>query len=297
MSQSFFSVIISSLLLFSALFPSLYGEDRLMLISVAPYLEVAKKLGGSDIEVQVIVPAGASSHTYEPTPKQILQATKAQIFFRIGEPFEERAARAILYQNPNLVIVDLRDDLDLIFESYLSEEPDKQHYHGHDPHIWTSPRMMQQQVEYMAEALQAIYPELKEKIAFNAKTLLQDLVDLDLKIAQILQGKEGSYVFVSHPAYGYFCRDYNLNQVAIEFEGKEPTQKQMNILVKEARMLGISRIFTQPQYGFKGPDLIARQIGAKLITLDPYSPDYFASMTHIAREFAEAATPATKNHE
>ena len=92
---------------------------------------------------------------------------------------------------------------------------------------------------------------------------------------------------VSHPAYAYFCRDYQLKQLSIEFEGKDPTPQKLTKILTQARNEHIRRIYIQLQYNNKGAKLIAREIGAEVITLDPYSEQFFASMREIAKAFSQ----------
>ena len=92
---------------------------------------------------------------------------------------------------------------------------------------------------------------------------------------------------VSHPAYAYFCRDYNLTQLSIEFEGKDPTPFQLTAILNKARDAHIKKIFIQAQYNSKGARLFAKELGAEVVMLGPYAEDYIHSMLEIARRFAE----------
>jgi zinc transport system substrate-binding protein len=91
---------------------------------------------------------------------------------------------------------------------------------------------------------------------------------------------------VSHPAYAYFCRDYQLKQLSIEFEGKDPSPRQLTSVLTRARQAGIKTVFIQMQYNNKGAQLIAKELGAKIVTLDPYAENYFIMMREIASHFA-----------
>ncbi|MBS0636734.1 MAG: zinc ABC transporter substrate-binding protein [Verrucomicrobia bacterium] len=265
-----------------------FSADRVALVSMAPYVGMVKELTGDQVKIELLVPAGFSAHTYEPTPKQILNAAKASIWFTVQEPFEVRALQALTSENPKLVLVDLRQGLELIG----GHDHDHGHgcscSHGADTHIWMSPKMMQVQVNHMAAMLKEVFPELSDTIDKNRPLLVDKLKNLDSTIRSILEPHKGEVVFVAHPAYGYFCREYGLTQQSIEFEGKDPTPKHIYSLVKEAKDDKISTIFTQNQYSTKAAELVAKEVGAKLVMLDPYSEDYFTSMKKIADSFAEA---------
>lgn len=255
-----------------------------VLVSVAPHRFFVEKIADDTVNVQLMVPAGASAHTYEPSPRQMLTASQADIWFRIGEQFESRAIQALKSHNPNLQVVDLRQGLDLI-----RTDP-----HGHrgccpgseDLHFWLSARLAQIQAQTIAEALSQAYPQYCELYKRNLEEFLNELKQLDTDIQTLLAPLQNRSVLVSHPAYGYFCRDYNLQQYSIEVEGKDPTPQQMTKLLRLARDLKIKMIFIQPQYNNKAAQLVARDIGAKIVTLDPYSQYYFKSMLEIAHAFS-----------
>jgi zinc transport system substrate-binding protein len=268
-------------LLFSA---STYANERIALVSMAPYVEMVDELTNKEVRVELLVPAGFNAHTYEPTPKQILNAAKASIWFTIGELFEERAQKALKAENPKLAVIDLRQGLSLMD----GHEHDDGHICSADTHIWMSPKMMVVQVELMAKSLEKVFPELASSIQDNKGKLVEKLNALDSEIHAILDSHKGEVIYVSHPAYGYFCREYGLHQESIEFEGKDPSPKHLYNLIEEAKEDKVRTIFTQKQYSTKAAELVAKEVHAKISLLDPYSEHYFTSMMQIAKSFAEA---------
>lgn len=257
-----------------------------ILVSVAPHKFFVEKIAKDTVEVYLMVPAGASSHTYEPTPRQMITASKGQIWFCIGETFEKRAIQALKSYHPDLEIIDMKQNLDLI-----STDP----AHGHrgccpgnvDLHFWLSARQAQIQAQTIANALIKAYPQHAAFYRTNLQTFQQELQHLDQEIQALLAPLKTRHILVSHPAYGYFCRDYALNQHAIEVEGKDPTPQQMTKLLQFVRQLQLHTIFIQMQYNNKAAKLVAETIGAKLIVLDPYSEHYLTSMLEIAHAFAK----------
>ena len=263
-----------------------------VLVSVAPYKFFVEKIAGDTVKVRLMVPAGASSHTFEPTAKQMLEATKADIWFYIGESFEQRAIQALQSHAHQMDFVDLRKDLKLITKSSETIEDSEVHFYHHchahcaDLHVWLSPTLAKIEAKTIAEALERIYPENKEKYQQQLKLFLVELDDLDREIQQILQPLHNRIIMVSHPAYNYFARDYHLKQLSIEFEGKDPTPQQLTSVLTQARAQNIKTIFIQQQYSSKGAYLIAKNIGARIVILDPYSENYIESMRTIAKSFA-----------
>lgn len=255
-----------------------------VLVSVAPDQFFVEKIADDTVRVQLLVPAGASAHTYEPTPKQMVSASQADIWFRIGEHFEPRAMQALKSHNPSLQLIDLRQGLDLI-------RNDSHRHKGccpgaEDLHFWLSARLAQTQAEIIAQTLIKTYPAHRELYQRNLEKFQTELKELDQQIIKILEPLKRRAVLVSHPAYAYFCRDYDLEQYSIEVEGKDPAPQQMNNLLKLAKELQIKHIFIQPQYSNKAAQLIAKEIGASIVMLDPYSKNYYESMLSIAHAFA-----------
>jgi zinc transport system substrate-binding protein len=261
-----------------------YADVPYVLVSVAPHKFFIEKIAKNTVQVQLMVPAGASAHTYEPTARQILTASKAVIWFRIGEPFENRAIQALKSHHPELEIVDLRQGLDLI----STDHSHRGCCHGSvDLHFWLSARQAQIQAQTIADALSKTFPAYANFYQTNLQAFQQELKELDAKIQSILAPLQNRHLLVSHPAYAYFCRDYGLEQYAIEVEGKDPTPQQMTKLLNLVRQLKIHSIFIQMQYNNKAAKLVADTLGLHLIILDPYSEHYMTSMLEIAHAFAK----------
>ncbi len=262
------------------------GTTPTILVTVAPHKFFVEQIAKNTVTVQLMVPAGASAHTFEPSPRQMMAAAKAAVWFRIGEPFENRAIQGLKSHCPSLEIVDLREGVDLIASG--GEHAACCCCKGAvDLHFWLSAKQAQIQAKTIAEALSKAFPAYANFYRANAETFIQELEALDAKIRAILSCLKNRSIFVSHPAYAYFCRDFDLQQYAVEVEGKDPTPQQITKLLYTARRLEAKAIFIQMQYNNKAAKLVAEEIGAKLIVLDPYSEHYFSAMLEIAHAFAK----------
>jgi zinc transport system substrate-binding protein len=265
---------------------SLRAEAPMILVSVAPYKLFVEKIAGDTVNVNLMVPAGASSHTYEPTPRQMITAGKAAAWLTIGESFEARAIPALKSHNPNLAIVDLRQGVDMITADPLTGCCCC-HANSQDLHIWLSPKQMETQARTIALTLSKLFPEHAERYQTGLQQVLQELQALDQQIANLLKPLKNRLILVSHPAYAYFCRDYDLTQLSIEFEGKDPTPQQLTKILNRAREAHSKKVFIQPQYNNKGARLFAKELKAEVVTLDPYSEQYFDSLLQIAQQFSQ----------
>ncbi len=258
-----------------------------VLVSVAPHKFFVERIAKDTVTVLLMVPAGASAHTFEPTFKQMLQAAKANLWFSVGEGFEERAIKSLKSHNSGLEIVDLRSGVDMIVADPETGACPCCLKSGQDLHIWLSARQAKTQSKTIANALSVKYPENKTLYQENLALFIKELDDLDVKIGSLLKNLKKRTILVSHPAYAYFCRDYHLKQLSIEFEGKDPTPYQLTKILQLAKSASISRIYIQPQYSSKGAHLFAKELTADIITLDPYAENFIESMLKIAQEFSK----------
>lgn len=252
-----------------------------VLVTHSPYNYFVNRLTEGKIEVVALVPPGASAHSFEPTPKQVIQAAESDIWFRTGEPFEQQALNSLQTQAKGMVVVDLREGVNM---DNLPAIRCGDHEHA-DLHFWLSPLEAKRVVKTMADQLVVSYPEMAEGIREQERGLDVELDQLMVTMRTILDLMPNRTIMVSHPAYGYLCRDFNLNQLSIEMEGRDPTPQKLTKIIQEAREKKIKRIFTQPQHSRKGAEVIAKELGAEVIDLDPYDDHYFENMRKIAWAF------------
>jgi zinc transport system substrate-binding protein len=101
-----------------------------------------------------------------------------------------------------------------------------------------------------------------------------------------LQGVKSRKILVYHPAWAYLCRDYGLEQISIQKEGKEPTPQDLTQLTDEARQNNISLVFVSPQFNQRNAQVIATEIGAELVVVDPLASNYLENMEKVAEAFS-----------
>lgn len=278
-----FYVLISVLLPFLCF--SEASSKPTVLISVAPYEYLIKELAGDTVNIKVMVPPGASPHTYEPTPKDVMEASKADVWFQIGEGFEAMSTPALKSSNPKLEIVDLQKGLNLIRPSPKTPQCCP-HHHGADPHFWMSPVLMKKQSATIAKVLTKHYPENQDLFAKNLIKLESNLDSVHHDLEELLGKMPQKTVMVSHPSYSYLARDYGFTLLSLESEGRDPTPMQVTKIIEEAREKKVKVIYIQEELNTKGAKLVADIIGAKVVTLNPYRPDFADNLREIATHFA-----------
>lgn len=262
-------------LLFSVLFAS---EKPHVLVTIAPQKFLIEKIAGDFVSVQVVVPAGASSHTYEPTMKQMLHAKEAKIWFCIGENFETYFLKNL---GKDLVIAHAVDAIDPLRGSCCSCA-----CHDYDLHFWLAPTQLMLHAKQIEKELSKLCPEKATLFAENTKVLLEELSALDGEIKTLLEPKKDKVICVSHSSFGYFCRDYGLKELVIEFEGKEPSARHLAHLLDSAKEANVKHLYLQIQHNVRGARKVAQDLGAESIFLDPYEEDVISNLRKIAKAFS-----------
>lgn len=252
------------------------NEEKIgVVVSILPQAEFVERVGGDKVRVTVMVPPGASPHTYEPRPSQLKEVSKARMYAKVGSGIEFELAwmDKIISLNKKMLIVDCSKGIKFI---------------ENDPHIWLSPRNARIMVENIYLGLIQIDPGNREYYSRNKEKYLQELDKLDNEIAQALSEKKNRKIMVYHPAWAYFARDYGLEQIPIEREGKEATPRGILNLIQQAKENNITVVFASPQFNTKTAEAIAEEINGRVVLVDPLERNYLENMRKVAKAFAEA---------
>jgi zinc transport system substrate-binding protein len=277
------------LLLLVILAPALSGADPLrVFVSVLPQETFVEKVGREHVSVEAMVRPGHSPSTYAPTPKQIAALASADLYLRIGVPFEDAWMDRIRAASPTMPVVDLRAGLDL---RAVDTHGDDHHGHGggRDPHVWTSPPLVKEMASRIRDVLADMDAAHRFDYEANFQTFARELDALDRELREILAHSGTRRFMVFHPAWAYFADTYGLTQVPIEEAGKEPGPKALVSLVEQAQRENIEVVFVQPQFSRHAADRVALAIGARVEVVDPLARDFGANLLRIARLIAGAS--------
>lgn len=240
-------------------------------VSILPQKYFVQRIGGSYVNVSVMVGTNHSPELYMPSPKQIALLQQAQLYFRIGIPFEDAWIDSIKKLNNDLHVIECCKEIEFRhFEKYNT-----------DPHIWTNPVNAKHIAWQITQALVKILPAHKKEFMANYSVLIMDLNRLDKYIKSRLDGMKQRYIIGYHPAWGHYATQYNLIQLTIEQHSHQPRAKSLSELIEFAQQNNIRRIFVQPQFGKNYASIVANQIDAKLIELDPLAEDYIANLYYV----------------
>lgn len=261
-----------------------------LVVSIMPLAGFAKGIGGDKVSVSVMVPPGASPHTYEPTPGQLKDVSKAKLYVKVGSPIEFELVwlDKILSANKDIFVVDASYGIEFMNVAYKHHNGNNKHnYIGDDPHIWLSPKNAKIMVENIYNGFVSIDPDNKEYYLENKKSYFKELDELNLEIEILLAEKIRRRFMVYHPSWAYFARDYNLEQIPIEKDGKEPTARSIQFLIEQARIQNIKVIFASPQFNTESAQVVAREVKGQVVLIDPLQKDYITNMKKIARVLSE----------
>lgn len=260
-------------------------EKNRVVVTIVPQAQFVEKVGGEKVMVTILVPPGASPHTHEPTPSEINEVAKADMYAKVGSPieFELTWADKIISINPDMLIVDCSRGIQLL------DTPSHEHGHvGKDPHIWLSPKNAIIMVENIYKGLIKIDPE-NEKFYYNNKeAYIKDLQELDKTLSDIFSGLSIKKFMVYHPTWGYLAHDYGLEMIPIEEEGKEPTPERLVHIIKQAKENNIKVIFANPEFQTDTVETVAKEIGGSVVLVSPLEKDYIVMLTKISREIEKS---------
>ncbi len=272
---------------------SLLFAKTTVAVSVLPQQTITKAIGGDKIDVLLMVKPGASPHSYEPKPAQMIALSNAKLYLSIGVEFEHAWLAKFKAQNPRMKIVDSSKGIKRIDIAAHHHDQDKHQVdnnhkdEGKDPHVWTSPMNIKIIAANTLQALVQTDPSNKAYYEANYRKLLQKIEATDKQIRSILKNTpKGSKFMVFHPAWGYFASSYGLVQVPIEVEGKEPKPSALGKLIVQAKAQNIRAIFTQPEFSDKSARLIASQLHISVIKASPLAADWSANLIGLARAIA-----------
>lgn len=314
LSALFFLFLLSGLLAAPgtpAVAPASAAAAVQVAVSILPQKYFIQRIAGDLAEVTVMVPPGADPHTYEPKPSQMRGLASAKLYMTIGVPFEKAwLDRITSAGGKDMTLVRLEKGIDLLPEEEhaMDGDPDHDgdhdqhdgeaaagHHHDHeggDPHIWLSPALVKMMAGSIKAALVKADPAHAAVYRANHDAFVRELDELDLRINDLFQNvpENRRRFMVFHPAWSYFAHNYNLREVAIEVEGREPGPKQLTRIVEFAKKEKIEAIFVQPQFSKRGAETIARNVGATLIEADPLAEDWAANIRRVAEAMAKTLT-------
>lgn len=233
-------------------------------VTIAPFADIVKNIGEDNVDVNTIIPSSQDPHTFEPSPRQMQKLIQAEFYFMVGAGFNfEETWLKNFNLSDTTKKIDCSEDITRI---------------GDNPHYWLSPKNVEVIADNIFEALVKYYPQHYDDFESNKNQFLSELDSLDKKIKKQYAEKNNKAFFVNHPAWTYYADHYKLKQLSIEKEGKPAGASDLTKIIKTGKKLNINTIFVEPQ---KNPDearLIADELDAKIVKIEPLPKDYLDNL-------------------
>ncbi|ETT29538.1 periplasmic solute-binding protein [Paenibacillus sp. FSL R5-192] len=257
-----------------------------------PVYAFTTAIGGEDANVINLLPTGVEPHDWTPKSQDIVNTSKAQLFFYNGAGLEGWVPNFLKSLNSDTQVksVAVSEGVKL-----LTAEGDDGHGHGEehedehadehtdeatsedvadhhiDPHTWVSPKSAMIMAENIKNSLVEADPDHKAGYEQRYEELRTKLETLDQRFTDELANVPNNEIVVSHQAFGYLARDYGLTQHAIMglSPDAEPTGQDIVKLAKLVKDEGIKYIFFEELVSDKLAKTLASEAGVETMVLNP----------------------------
>lgn len=161
--------------------------------------------------------------------------------------------------------------------------------HGEtDPHVWVSPAVMRRAAGRVADALIEADPDGEQGYRERLAAVEAAIDDLDARIRSLLGDLEQRRFVVNHPGWGYFADAYDLEQVAIESGGRDPSPRELARFIDQARSEDVQTVFVQQGFSERSARTIAEALNARVATADPLARNWEENLLAFAKTLQEA---------
>ncbi len=269
------------------------SDDKVEVIATLfPQYDFVKQIGGDKVNVTLLLPPGAESHTYEPTPQDMIKIDESDLFVYTGEEMEPWASSLISGMEKEINVLDLSTTVDLInvekFEEEHGYETDEtheendnkddnhadtdEHHHSYDPHIWLNPLYAIQMIRSIENELCQVDPENEEFYRNNSNEYINQIELLDAEIEQTVNSSRTRKIaFGGAFAYSYFIERYDLEFVTAYQacgENTEPSTKQVKDVIDYIKENKLPVIFYKEYTNGNVARTISEETGAKMLVFN-----------------------------
>ncbi len=310
------SFLIVLILIFSAIVAIIINLEDLgstksekieVIATLFPQYDFAKQIGGDKVNVTLLLPPGTESHTYEPTPQDMVNVNNSNLFIYTGDEMEPWANNLISGMKNNINILDLSKTVNLINTEEFEEEHtsfleansnsntqtnklvgedekaeshhedvivegENEHQHSYDPHMWLNPLYAIQMVESIEYQLSKIDPQNAEYYKQNANRYIEQIKQLDNDFAETVNSSKSKKIaFGGAFAYAYFIERYNLEFISAYKtcgENSEPSTTQVKDVIDYINKNNIPVIFYKEYSTGNVAKTISEATGAKMLVFN-----------------------------
>ena len=257
-------------------------DGRLQVVcSVFPYYDFARQIGGDDVDVTLLVAAGKETHSFEPTPLDVITLSEADVFLYNGGESEAWVDDILSAAGENIAVtLPLMPQVSALAEEWAEGMEGAHDEHDHethdsddieyDEHVWTSPVLAKALCQAICDALCQADPAHQEGYQARLTDYLAQLDQLDAAFREVVEaGHRRLLVFGDRFPLLYFCKEYGLDYRAA-FHGcasdTEPSLATLKYLIDKVEDEKIPVVYTIELSSRKVADAIAETTGAKVLT-------------------------------
>ena len=267
--------------------PPLPEDGKMQVVcTLFPYYDFARQIGGDDVDVTLVVPAGRETHSFEPTPMDVIRISQADVFIYNGGESEQWVADILDAAGEDIpCVLSMMDAAELHEEELVEGMQGGASAHGHhdhdededdgeeieyDEHIWTSPVTAMALCRAITDGLCQADPDHADSFRARLTDYLAALEALDGTFREIVaEGGRNLLVFGDRFPLLYFCREYGLDYRAA-FHGcsgdTEPSLATLKYLIDKVRAEQIPVVYTIELSSQKVAAAIAETTGARILT-------------------------------
>lgn len=247
------------------------GEGISVVATVFSPYDFARQLVGERGEVTLLLPPGSEAHSYEPSPKDIIEIQNCDLFIYVGGVSDAWVSDVLESVGGEVRTVTLMDCVELLEEEHVEGmEVDEHEHEGeieYDEHVWTSPRNAELICEKIAAALCEVDPEGAEEYGTALESYCAQLDELDAAFTEVVEnGVRDTVVFGDRFPLLYFAKAYGLNYYAAWpgcADEAEPSAATVTFLIDKVKAEGIPVVFHIELSNEDMADTICNETGAK----------------------------------
>lgn len=244
-------------------------------VTISPYKYFVDQIAKGKVDVNVMVSNGNNPETYEPYAQQMMELSKSALYLKVGSiGFEQTWMKKLQDNAPDMKVID----------TSVGIKPAKTPGGNIDPHVWMSCSNARIIASNILKALCELEPKNKAFFEKNYQSLLSIIDKRDSTIKESFK-KDPDLVHkfvIYHPILTYFARDYQLEQLAIEEEGREPSASQLKSLIERARKEKIKFCLIQAEFANRNTTTFINESHTKPMNINPLQGDWNRAMQEAA---------------
>jgi len=250
-------------------------DRRRVAASIFPLYDLARRIGGDRLKVELVLPPGNTTHHFDPTPKDVARLSGSSLVFGVGLGLDGWLSDLVRNAGADQVrIFELGPLVEpaLVPAETLAPAPEGSGGAAPiDPHFWLDPVRMRQVVDLMVDSCRNLDPEGGPGYSLRGDEVKASLLRLHTELDQRKDRWKGAPVVTFHGSLFYFARRYGVEVAAVvePVPGQEPTARHLESVVQKAREKGARALFTEPQLDAGPAQVIAREAGLPVFEVDP----------------------------